>query len=212
MNELSKLPQLNGQLMTCGGGFETWLQFIDGIELRHFCAFELLNDKRGRACLRDYHRKIVEAAVENGFGVINEGLHYRASRDWGDLIGFSREALNEINVQCVEFYKDFVREYHSEATPMVIGGCIGPRGDAYDTGRNETAAEAEDYHSEQIITLRDAGVDLVSAWTFSNVEEAIGFARASKAANIECAISFVAKGGVLNDGTRLRFQRVGATL
>ena len=64
MNELSKLPQLNGQLMTCGGGFETWLQFIDGIELRHFCAFELLNDKRGRACLRDYHRKIVEAAVE----------------------------------------------------------------------------------------------------------------------------------------------------
>jgi homocysteine S-methyltransferase len=89
-----KLPQLQGRHMTCGGGFETWLQYVDGFTLRHFCAFELLNDRRGAACLADYQRRLVEAAVdrrtrwtrpagENGFGVINEGLHYRASRDWG---------------------------------------------------------------------------------------------------------------------------------
>ena len=82
------LPQLNGQLMTAGGGFETWMQYVDGFTLREFCGFELLNDPRGLSCLRDYHRKLVEAAVANGFGVINEGLHYRASRDWGELIGF----------------------------------------------------------------------------------------------------------------------------
>ena len=198
-----RLPQLEGHLMTCGGGFETWLQYVDGFELRHFCAFELLNDKRGRDCLRDYHQKIVEAAVENGVGVVNEGLHYRASRDWGDLIGFSKEALEDINVRGIEFYKDFVREYDSDATPMIVGACIGPRGDAYATGRTETAAEAEDYHTEQIITLRDAGADIVSAWTFSSVEEAIGFARAAKAAGIGSAISFIAKGGQLNDGTPL---------
>ena len=71
MTDHSKLPQMNGVDMTCGGGFETWLQYVDGFELRHFCAFELLNDKRGVACLTDYHRKLVEAAVSNGFGVIN---------------------------------------------------------------------------------------------------------------------------------------------
>ena len=65
------LPQLDGKLMTSAGGFETWLQYVDGFKLRHFCAFELLNDARGRSCLRDYHRKVVEAAVANGFGVIN---------------------------------------------------------------------------------------------------------------------------------------------
>ena len=189
--------------MACGWGFETWLQFIDGFELRHFCAFELLNDKRGLACLTDYHRKLVEAAVENGFGVINDGLHYRASRDWGELIGFSREALAEINIRGIEFYKDFAREYQSDATPMLVGGSIGPRGDAYDTGRTEDAAEAEDYHSEQIITLKNAGADLVTAATFSNVEEAIGFARAARAADIPCVISFIAKGGKLNDGAPL---------
>jgi S-methylmethionine-dependent homocysteine/selenocysteine methylase len=203
MIEKSKLPQLNGQNMACGWGFETWLQFKDGFELRHFCAFELLNDTRGLACLTDYHRKLVEGAVEHGFGVINDGLHYRASSDWGNMIGFSREALAEINIRGIEFYKDFAREYQSDTTPMLVGGSIGPRGDAYDIGRVESAAEAEDYHSEQIITLRDAGADLVTAATFSNVEEAIGFARAAKAAHIPSVISMVAKGGNLNDGTPL---------
>ena len=73
MTDAAALPQLDGRLMTCGGGFETWLQYIDGFTLRHFCAFELLDDDRGRACLEAYHRKLVEAAVANGFGVINEG-------------------------------------------------------------------------------------------------------------------------------------------
>jgi homocysteine S-methyltransferase len=195
------LPQLNGHNMTCGGGFETWLQYVDGFELRHFCAFELINDKRGLACLTDYHRKLVEASVKNGFGVINEGLHYRASRDWGELIGFSREALEEINFRGIEFYKDFAREYQCDDTPMVVGGVIGPKGDAYNLGKMPDAHEAEDYHSEQILTFKKAGADQVTAATFSSVEEATGLARAAKAAGMPVVISFfVAKGGKLKGG------------
>lgn len=198
------LPQQNGRLMTSAGGFETWLQYVDGFKLRHFCGFELLNDPRGRSCLRDYHRKVVEAAVAGGFGVINEGLHYRASRDWGDLIGFSREALEEINIRGIEFYRDFAREYGSAETPMLVGGAIGPRGDAYNIGRTPDAAEAEDYHSEQILTFRKAGADLVTAMTFSSVEEAIGLARAAKSAGMPVVVSFfVARGGRLKGGETL---------
>ena len=201
MSREQKLPQLSGQNMTCGGGFETWLQYVDGFELRHFCAFELLNDKRGLACLTDYHRKLVEAAVENGFGVINEGLHYRASSDWGGLIGFSKEALEEINIRGIEFYKDFAREYESPETPMIVGGVIGPRGDAYNVGRTPDAAEAEDYHSEQILTFKKAGADQVTAATFSCVDEVIGLVRAAKGAEMPVVISFfVAKGGYLRCG------------
>lgn len=204
MTDHSELPQMSGVDMTCGGGFETWLQYVDGFELRHFCAFELLNDERGVACLTDYHRKLVEAAVSNGFGVINEGLHYRASRDWGELIGFSREGLEEINIRGIEFYKDFAREYHSADTPMLVGGVIGPRGDAYDVGRTPDAAEAEDYHSEQILTFKKAGADLVTAVTFSSVEEVIGLAHAAKSADMPVVISFfVAKGGRLKGGETL---------
>lgn len=200
----TELPQLNGQHMTCGGGFETWLQYVDGFTLRHFCAFELLNDPRGLQCLTDYHRKLVEAAVENGFGVINEGLHYRASRDWGELIGFSREALEEINIRGIEFYREFACEYATEDTPMLVGGVIGPRGDAYNVGRTPDAAEAEDYHSEQIQTFKKAGADLVTAATFSSVEEATGLARAARAADMPVVISFfVARGGRLKGGETL---------
>ena len=201
----SKLPQMNGREMTCGGGFETWLQYVDGFELRHFCAFELINDERGLACLTDYHRKLVEAAVANGFGAINEGLHYRASRDWGELIGFSREGLEEINIRGIEFYKDFAREYDSPKTPMIVGGVIGPRGDAYNVGRAPNAAEAEDYHSEQILTFKKAGTDQVTAATFSSIEEAIGVARAAKSADMPVVISFFVKqGGRLSGGETLQ--------
>ena len=190
--------------MTSAGGFETWMQYVDGFTLRHFCGFELLNDTRGEACLRDYHRKVVEAAVANGFGVINEGLHYRASRDWGALTGYSREGLEEINLRGIEFYRDFAREYASDTTPMLVSGAIGPKGDAYSIGRLPDAAEAEDYHAEQIRTFRKAGADMVTAMTFSSVEEAIGLARAAKAVQMPVVISFiVARGGRLQGGETL---------
>jgi S-methylmethionine-dependent homocysteine/selenocysteine methylase len=189
------------KLMTTAGGFETWMQYVDGFTLRHFCGFELLNDPRGLSCLKDYHRKVVEAAVSNGFGVINEGLHYRASRDWGELIGFSKEALEEINIRGIEFYREFAQEYGSPETPMLVGGAIGPRGDAYNVGRTPDAAEAEDYHSEQILTFRKAGADHVTAMTFSSVEEAIGLARAAKSAAMPVVISFIVmRGGKLRGG------------
>ena len=204
MTLTSGLPQLNGQQMTCGGGFETWLQYVDGFELRHFCAFELLNDPRGRECLESYHRKLIEAAVVNGFGVINEGLHYRASSDWGALIGFSPQELEEINIRGVEFYRNIAEDYDTPETPMTLGGVIGPRGDAYNVGRTPTVEDSEEYHSEQIATFKRAGVDQITAATFSFVDEAIGLARAAKALDMPVVISFfVAKGGKLKSGMTL---------
>ena len=139
--------------------------------------------------------------VANGVGVINEGLHYRASRDWGTLIGFSNAALAEINVRGIEFYRDFAREYAPSGLPMPVGGVIGPRGDAFDVGRTPDAAESEDYHAEQIETFCQAGADHVTAMTFSSVQEAIGLARAAKAVGMPVVISFmVAQGGRLKGG------------
>ncbi|WP_439616630.1 homocysteine S-methyltransferase family protein [Shinella sp.] len=202
---IEMLPQLRGRLMATGGGFETWLQYVDGFELRHFCGFELLDDERGAMCLEQYQRRLVEAAVAQGFGVINEGLHYRASRDWGNLIGYSSRALEDINIRGVEFYREIAREYHTAETPMIVGGAIGPRGDAYQRGEVIDAASAEDYHSEQIQTLKKAGADMITAMTFSSVEEAIGISRAARAADIPIVISFfVQRGGLLSGGQTMQ--------
>jgi homocysteine S-methyltransferase len=53
-----------------------------------------------------------------------------------------------------------------------------------------TAAEAERYHAAQIESFRDAGADMVEAQTLNYPEEAIGVARAARAAGMPVAISF----------------------
>ena len=201
MKYRGNLPQLNGHDMTTTGAMETWLQYIDGFELQHFCFFDLLNNPKAVVALRDFHRKIIEAVLPYGFGALVEGLHYRASRDWGELIGYSKEGLKEINIRGIEFYRDLANEYETDENPMLVGGVIGPRGDAYDVGRTPDAAEAEDYHAEQIETFKLAGADLVTAATFSSVEEAIGITRAAEATDMPIVISFYAKNeGCLEGG------------
>ena len=205
MKYRNKLPQLHGHDMITQGGMETWLQYVDGFELQHFCFFDLLNNPKAVEAQRDYHRKIIEAVIPQGFGVLVEGLHYRASRDWGELLGYSRECLKEINIRGVDFYRDLAKDYETDETPMPLGGVIGPRGDAYDVGRTPDAAEAEDYHSEQIETLKEAGVDLVSAASLSGIEEAIGMTRAAMALDMPIVLSFFAKNnGRLDGGETMR--------
>jgi S-methylmethionine-dependent homocysteine/selenocysteine methylase len=52
-----------------------------------------------------------------------------------------------------------------------------------------SAKEAEAYHAEQIGVFRDTAADLVSGFTLNYADEAIGIARAAKAAGIPVVIS-----------------------
>jgi len=205
MKYRDNLPQLAGQNMTTQGGTWTWLQYVDGFELQHFCGFDLLNNPKAVVALRDYYRKIIEAVIPYQFGILLEGIHYRASWDWGNLIGYSKESLKEINIRGVDFYRDLANEYECDSSPIPISGVIGPQGDAYDVGHMPEAPEAEDYHSEQIETLKQAGVDLITAATFSSVKEANGITRAAKAAEMPIVISFITNSdGRLDGGETMR--------
>jgi S-methylmethionine-dependent homocysteine/selenocysteine methylase len=88
--------------------------------------------------------------------------------------------------------------------PVVIAGCVGPRGDAYRPESLMRVDEAERYHSEQLELLADTAVDLVSAVTLTYANEAIGIARAARAAGVPVAISFtVETDGRLPSGEEL---------
>jgi S-methylmethionine-dependent homocysteine/selenocysteine methylase len=87
----------------------------------------------------------------------------------------------------------------------VLSGQIGPRGDGYNPSNTMTAAEAEDYHAEQVATFVDTEADMVTAITMNTVNEAIGVARAADAAAIPVAISFtVETDGRLPTGETLK--------
>jgi homocysteine S-methyltransferase len=67
------------------------------------------------------------------------------------------------------------------------------------------AAEAEAYHSTQIGWLAETEVDMVTATTFTQANEAIGFVRAAQKAQLPVAVSFtVETDGRLPDGHTLR--------
>ncbi|MCP5083255.1 MAG: homocysteine S-methyltransferase family protein [Alphaproteobacteria bacterium] len=190
LSSASKLPQMNGKICLTEGGIETYMQYKKGHELRHFCLFDLLNDAQAVTDLRTYHERLIEVALKHKVGAILDGLHYRTSQYWGELLGYSRQELREIVVQGIEFYKGLAKQYETVESPMPVSGVVGPRGDAYAVGHIMTVDEAEDYHSEQLRTMKQAGADFATALTFSQVDEAIGVVRASQTLDFAVVVSF----------------------
>jgi homocysteine S-methyltransferase len=185
-----RLPQLDGGLFLTDGGLETTLIYHVGFDLPMFEAFTLIESEHGRAALRAYYDRYVSMAVRDGSGFILESPTWRANPDWGAKLGFDRERLAAANRAAIDMM-DAIRTAHATSkTPLVISGAIGPRGDGYAPGALMRADDAQDYHAWQIGVLKDAGADLVSAFTLTNVNEAIGVACAAKASGIPCVISF----------------------
>lgn len=186
----SYLPQLQGGLFLTDGGIETTLIFLDGLELPYFAAFDLLKSPEGRERLRTYYRRHAEIAKKRGLGFILESATWRANPDWAAKLGYSLEDLKTANRQAIELLQEVREEFETPETPMVISGCIGPRGDGYDPGKAMTADEAEAYHAFQTRIFAEVGTDMVATITMTNVPEAIGIVRAARSVDLPVAISF----------------------
>jgi S-methylmethionine-dependent homocysteine/selenocysteine methylase len=184
------LPQLDGGLFVTDGGLETTLIFHDGIDLPYFASYGLLRDRQGTETIRQYFVRYATIARDNNVGLILDSPTWRASADWGDKMGYSEEALAVVNKESIEMLAEIRDEYETATSPMVLGGCIGPRGDGYDPGNIMTAEEAEAYHAKQIGAFRDSKADMINALTMTNLNEALGVTRAAKAAGMPVAIGF----------------------
>jgi homocysteine S-methyltransferase len=93
------------------------------------------------------------------------------------------------------------REYEGDIPCILVGGIVGPRGDAYQLNRTITADEPEDYHSVQLNTLKEADVDFACAMTFNNIPESVGVARAAEQIGLLLVISLTVDGtSRLNSG------------
>lgn len=186
----SALPQLRDNFFMTDGGIETTLIFHERQELPYFAAFHLLKTQTGETALRRYFRTYAELAKKFNAGLILETATWRANPDWGERLGYSIKALTTMNRKSVRLIEEIRDEYETERTPVVISGCIGPRGDGYipDTAMSEN--EAEDYHRMQIQTFATTAADLVTAITMNYAEEAVGISRAAMQAKVPVVISF----------------------
>lgn len=200
------LPHLSGEeLFLTDGGIETTLIHQDGFQLPYFAAFDLMKSEAGRNGLRAYYERYLAIATYNRVGFILEAPTWRANPDWAAKLGYSAEALAEINGQSIGLMAALRNAHETRRSPVVISGCVGPRGDGYRTERMMSADEAELYHGSQIRAFRDAGADMVTAITMNYAEEAIGIARAADEADMPVVISFtVETDGRLVTGQSIR--------
>ena len=199
------LPQMGNDLFLTDGGLETTLIFQEGLNLPEFAAFDLLKNAFGYEALHKYFRTYAELAKAYKTGCILESATWRASPDWGIKLGYSRQAIAEMNHKAIALLHDIRDEYETATTPIVISGCIGPRGDGYNPATLMEAAEAADYHTLQVAVFKEAGADLITAITMNYAEEAIGIVQAAKAAYMPVVIAFTVEiDGCLPTGQSLK--------
>jgi homocysteine S-methyltransferase len=96
------LPQLAHTPFLTDTGLETTLIFHDGYELAYFAAVTLLRDEAGRERLGRYFLEHALVAEQSGVGFILESATWRASSDWGNLLGYTPDGLAEANRAAIE--------------------------------------------------------------------------------------------------------------
>ena len=183
-------PRVPGLTWLTEGGIETEIMYKWGYELPQFAMFPLLEDPKAAETIRGMYRRYLDVAARHGMAALIGGFDYRASADWGALLGYSTEGLADANIGAIDFLRQMAREYDGQIADARLVGYLGPRGDAYSLNRTMTEAEAEDYHAVQVETLKRAGADLAWAVTFNNPAEARGVTRAARALDMPLALSF----------------------
>ena len=172
------LPQLSDRLFLTDGGIETTLIFLERHRAALLRGLRPAQDREGRPrAQRLFHalrrRSRVDArhrlragkpdvARQRGLGRQARLLRRRARRDQPQIDRAdgraARPARNAAN------------------SPIVISGCVGPRGDGYDPGRDDERGRSRGLSRRPDRDLRETEADMVTAFTMTNANEAIGVA------------------------------------
>jgi len=205
MTELNRsLPHKSDRFFVTDGGHETTLIFHEGLDLPLFASFVLLKDEEGREHLRKYFRDYMEIARSLEAPLILESATWRANPDWAEKLGYSMDALDEANRLSIEMLTELRNEFEQAGQPLIVSGCVGPRGDGYSSEESMDAEQAKLYHLRQVGVFKEAGADVVTAITMTYENEAIGIADAAAEIGIPCVISFtVETDGTLPNGSSL---------
>lgn len=184
------LPQLAGDLFLTGAGIETDLIFNHGIKIREFAAHTLLPDPVGKKAIIDYFRGFLSLAREQNTGYILDSVTWKAHLHWAGDLGANEQELRESNKDSIALMSQLRDEFSANGKPIVLNGIVGPKGDAYAPEAAVAVHEAERYHSKQIGWLAETDVDMVSALTFTQSDEASGLVLAARSARLPVVVSF----------------------
>jgi homocysteine S-methyltransferase len=151
--------------------------------------------------LEQVHREYLDVGQRYHLPMLALTDTWRANQE---RIRQSRLHAYKVNQDNARFIAGLRDSYGPTASPIFIGGQIGPRGDAYTPEEALPPAEAEHFHAPQLEALAEAQVDFLYAATLPALSEAQGIATAMAKLGLPYMLSFVIRrDGTLLDGTPL---------
>ena len=161
----------------------------------------LVYDDASRAVLERTHREYLDIGQAYGVPILTATDTWRANRERQDRSLFRAHPVNQDNVR---FLRELRASYGSGAAPILIGGSVGPRGDAYRPDEALGREAAAEFHAPQAAALAEAGPDYLIGNTLPAVSEARGIADVFAATGLPYIVSFVVRAdGAVLDGTPL---------
>lgn len=197
-----QLPHEGERKYLVYAGTGTDLIFNHGLELPGFASFPLLERPETRAILADQMQALVDLADEMDVGCILDAPTWMANADRAAPLGYDTGQLVDVNKDAVSLAEDVRRAAGRD--DILVSACIGPRFDPYADIPPISSEDARQYHSDQLRSLKETSVDLVTAYTFNSPSEAAGCILAARDVGLPIIMSLVVEtDGCLADGTRL---------
>ena len=165
----------------------------------HVLNTALIYEREGRLAMARIYAQYIEIALGYKIPILMAAPTWRANPERVEKASLGdAEAVNR---DAVAFMKEVCAPYGKSRTPILIGGLMACRGDAYKPGEALDSHAAEIFHRLQARSLAEAGVDYIMAATLPVFSEALGLARALSAQPVPYIISFVIndRGGLLDD-------------
>lgn len=113
----------------------------------------LIYDDTGQRHLAEIYGQYREIAREAGVPVLLAAPTWRVDRSRTAAAGFSPS----LNRDAVRFMRTLQERWQDPASPVFLGGLIGPRNDCYAPEAALSAAEAEEYHAGRFANLPPPG-------------------------------------------------------
>ena len=189
MEPIEKLLKNDRPFLT-DGGFETWLFFQQGFEAPEFAAIMLMENENAQRAMRSYFEEFFKMAESAKTGFVLDTNTWRGCTKWADSLGVSQEDLLTLSKKAVTFASNLKAEWQHRVSPILVNGVIGPSGDGYSPDQTPDPVTAEKLHTPQMKIFAESEVDMVSALTITNIDEAIGITNAAKLFNLPIVISF----------------------
>ena len=168
----------------------------------HIAHAGFIYQEKTRSALEAVYRGYLDIGLGFCLPMIVLTPTWRANPDRLARAGFA--PADDVNGDCARFMARLIGEYGAYADKVLLGGLMGPAGDAYDPGVALSAAEAGAFHWPQALALAEAGIDFLMGATLPALSEALGMAEAMAACGLPYVLSFVLRPtGSLLDGTPL---------